>query len=80
MTDLGPVQSCVDDTKPDGSHPCIMGVISSQYAYDLMQLTVEERKIMLAEHYARVYRNEKFRNVSYKPYSIMQHSLHYSKS
>lgn len=26
-TDKGPVQYCVDDTKPDGSAPCLMGFI-----------------------------------------------------
>lgn len=26
-TDKGPVQYCVDDTKPDGTAPCLMGFI-----------------------------------------------------
>ena len=43
VTDLDPVQYCVDDTKPDGSHPCIMGFIQARMARQLMALSPEER-------------------------------------
>ena len=64
MTDLGPVQYCMDDTKPDGSHPCIMGFFLPTHALHYMDLSVQERQRKVAEHYAKVFKNDKFRNVS----------------
>jgi monoamine oxidase len=43
MTDKAPVYYCIDDTKPDGSHPAIMGFIQANNAMDLTHLSVEER-------------------------------------
>ena len=39
----GPVIYCVDDTKPDGSSPAIMGFVLANYARDMVRLSPEER-------------------------------------
>ena len=43
MSDHGPVSYCMDDTKPDGSHPAIMGFILANQARNLMHLSQKER-------------------------------------
>ena len=42
-SDEGLVSYCVDDTKPDGSNPCIMGFILADKARKLTTLTKDER-------------------------------------
>lgn len=56
VTDSGPVIFCLDDTKPDGSCPCIMGFILANHARHLVNLKSEERKEILAKHYADTFR------------------------
>ena len=43
ISDHGPVAYCIDYTKPDGSHPCIMGFIAANQARKLAQLSALER-------------------------------------
>ena len=51
-TERGPVLYVVDDTKPDGSHPCLIGFILAETAIKMSKMSMEERKRALAEHYA----------------------------
>ena len=46
----------MDDTKPDGSSPCIMGFILADQARDLVDMTPDQRRDLLAKHYATVFR------------------------
>ncbi len=45
----------VDDSKPDGSHPAIMGFVSAHAARTLQLLTPEQRRAAVTAHYARIY-------------------------
>jgi len=56
MTDSGPVLAGYDDSKPDGSFPCLMGIIYAKRAINLAHLSPDERKQMLAKHYAELFR------------------------
>lgn len=49
-----PIGMTLDDTKPDGSVPAIMGFILSRKARRLAHLTKEERKQRICEIYAKV--------------------------
>jgi monoamine oxidase len=51
-TDAGPVLYSLDDTKPDGSAPCITGFIVADRAREMTEMTPEQRKQALAAHYA----------------------------
>ncbi|KAG8450493.1 hypothetical protein GDO86_002958 [Hymenochirus boettgeri] len=48
-----PVEITLDDTKPDGTFPAIMGFILSRKATSLAQLSKEERKRRICEYYAK---------------------------
>src|SRR5687768_11678735 len=52
FTNGGPVLYTLDDTKPDGSHPCLMGFILAKEAVKLTSLSSLDRKNVLAKHYA----------------------------
>ena len=43
MSDTGPVVACMDDTKPDGSFPALVGFITSTQAKKVCDMSVEER-------------------------------------
>lgn len=58
--DHGPVLYCVDDSKPDGSSPCIMGFVLANQARELVRLSPEERKTAIMKHYAKVFRDDEF--------------------
>lgn len=60
MSDFGPVTFCVDDTKPDGSHPCIMGFVLSNKARDLVEMSETERKSVLCQYYAKAFKMDAF--------------------
>ncbi|KAK2154325.1 hypothetical protein LSH36_271g07045 [Paralvinella palmiformis] len=60
VTDRGPVLYCVDDTKPDGSHPCIMGFILANHARELANMTPEQRKDAIIHHYAKMFNDKRF--------------------
>ena len=51
-TDKGIVAYCIDDTKPDGTFPAIMGFILADEARAWYDVTAEERKRRVARHYA----------------------------
>ncbi|KAM4795710.1 amine oxidase [flavin-containing] A-like [Rhinophrynus dorsalis] len=51
--DNTPVDITLDDTKPDGSAPAIMGFILSRKASALTHLGKEERKRRICEYYAK---------------------------
>ncbi|KAJ7405469.1 amine oxidase [flavin-containing] A [Willisornis vidua] len=48
-----PIGITIDDTKPDGSYPAIMGFILSRKAFKLALLSKEERKKKICEAYAK---------------------------
>ncbi|XP_060090152.1 amine oxidase [flavin-containing] A-like [Heteronotia binoei] len=52
--DEAPVSITLDDCKPDGSVPAIMGFILTRKAFELASLSVEERKRKICELYAKV--------------------------
>ncbi|XP_015265262.1 PREDICTED: amine oxidase [flavin-containing] A-like [Gekko japonicus] len=49
-----PISITLDDCKPDGSVPAIMGFILTRKAFRLANLSVEERKRKICELYAKV--------------------------
>uniref|UniRef100_A0A8C9WCU6 Amine oxidase n=1 Tax=Scleropages formosus TaxID=113540 RepID=A0A8C9WCU6_SCLFO len=49
-----PISMTLDDTKPDGSCPCIMGFILARKARELIELTKDERKQQICQIYAKV--------------------------
>ncbi|RMX58791.1 hypothetical protein pdam_00021878 [Pocillopora damicornis] len=54
-SDEGPVEEGYDDTKPDNSHPAIMGFILADKARQTTTLNKEERQKLVCEQYARIY-------------------------
>ncbi|KAG1653942.1 Amine oxidase [flavin-containing] [Nymphon striatum] len=56
-----PICYTLDDTKPDGSCPCIIGFISSDKARNLADLTPQERLGYIAESYAKASGLDEFR-------------------
>ncbi|XP_078700515.1 amine oxidase [flavin-containing] B-like [Branchiostoma floridae x Branchiostoma belcheri] len=60
QSDIGPVSYCVDDTKPDGSHPAITGFILAGHARDVCEMSPEERKQAVCEYYAEVFQCPEF--------------------
>ncbi|OWF47168.1 amine oxidase [flavin-containing] A-like [Mizuhopecten yessoensis] len=59
-SDFGPVTYCLDDTKPDGSHPCIMGFVLADQARNLVEMSVTERKTTLCQYYAKAFKMDRF--------------------
>ena len=49
-----PVVYCIDDTKPDGSFPAIMGFVSGIMCRTLQSKTKQERMRIIQDHYAKV--------------------------
>ncbi|KAK6473519.1 amine oxidase [Huso huso] len=49
-----PISMTLDDTKPDGSCPCIMGFILARKARHLIHLSKDERKERICQIYAQV--------------------------
>ncbi|KAK3596897.1 hypothetical protein CHS0354_031674 [Potamilus streckersoni] len=60
VSDTGIVSYCIDDTKPDGSHPAIMGFILADKAREVIHMTKEERRQAVCEHYRNVFKSTKF--------------------
>ncbi|XP_064615437.1 LOW QUALITY PROTEIN: amine oxidase [flavin-containing]-like [Liolophura sinensis] len=60
MSEDGPVGCSMDDTKPDGSSPAIMGFILADKSRQLCQLAEKERQQALCQHYATIFRCDKF--------------------
>ncbi|XP_041352694.1 amine oxidase [flavin-containing] B-like [Gigantopelta aegis] len=60
ISDSGPVGYCVDDTKPDGSHPSLMAFILADKSRDMASLTPEQRKQALCQHFAKVFKSDEF--------------------
>ncbi|XP_019617023.1 PREDICTED: amine oxidase [flavin-containing] B-like [Branchiostoma belcheri] len=54
-----PVANTVDDTKPDGTYPSIMGFILGDKSREFSHLTQEERKEIICQSYANVFKSEK---------------------
>nr|XP_005992072.1 PREDICTED: amine oxidase [flavin-containing]-like [Latimeria chalumnae] len=52
--EASPISLTLDDTKPDGSYPAIMGFILARKARQLINLTKEERKEKICQIYAKV--------------------------
>lgn len=57
---LLPVVGTMDDTKPDGTYPCIMGFILGDKARILSSMSKEERKRAVAQSYARAFDCKEF--------------------
>ncbi|XP_066267397.1 amine oxidase [flavin-containing] B-like isoform X3 [Branchiostoma lanceolatum] len=60
LSDKGPVNYCMDDTKPDGTHPAIMGFILSTHAREYCEMSTEQRKQAVCKHYAEVFQCPEF--------------------
>ena len=43
VTDRSPIMYCLDDTKPDGTFPCLMGFILADDARNMVHMTTEQR-------------------------------------
>ena len=54
-----PVVSTLDDCKPDGSFPSIVGFIAADSAKECMAMSYEDRKQCVLKQYARVFGNNK---------------------
>lgn len=64
---------CIDDTKPAGVNPGIMGFILADRARELAQTTPEARKQALCEHYAWVFNSDEFLHpIGYREYNWME--------
>lgn len=55
-TKKGPVIFSMDDTKPDGTHPCLIGFITADKANVFAKQSMEERKEHIAKHYEEVFK------------------------
>uniref|UniRef100_V5H5I5 Amine oxidase n=2 Tax=Ixodes ricinus TaxID=34613 RepID=V5H5I5_IXORI len=53
-----PVVYTIDDTKPDGSYPAIIGFLPANKARTLLKLTPEQRKQMIIKSYAEALKTE----------------------
>eukprot|EP00002_Diphylleia_rotans_P016079 TRINITY_DN3123_c0_g1_i3.p1 TRINITY_DN3123_c0_g1~~TRINITY_DN3123_c0_g1_i3.p1 ORF type:complete len:486 (+),score=109.23 TRINITY_DN3123_c0_g1_i3:65-1522(+) len=58
FSDESPVIYTLDDTKPDGSHPGIMGFILADNARKWTEATYEERKEAVCRQYAKMFGSE----------------------
>lgn len=68
----GIVAYCVDDTKPDGSNPALMGFILADRVREAVTWTEEERKDAVCRHYAKIFKCDKFLSpVGYVEYNWM---------
>lgn len=43
VSNFGPITYCIDDTKPDGTHPAIMGFVLANQARELMNQSESNR-------------------------------------
>lgn len=67
VSDKGPAIVTMDDTKPDGTLPAIMGFLPGDQAVLWGGKSQEERKRALAAHYAAVFQDERaLEPVNYK--------------
>ncbi|OTF68988.1 amine oxidase[flavin-containing]-like protein [Euroglyphus maynei] len=55
----GPITYTVDDTKPDGSYPAIVGFIIGDRARDMIERSQEERLHYICESYSRAFNSKK---------------------
>ncbi|XP_013391959.1 amine oxidase [flavin-containing] B [Lingula anatina] len=60
ISQSGPVTYTIDDTKPDGTAPCIMGFIDGFQADECASLDLEERKTLICKQYAAQFGLEQF--------------------
>ncbi|XP_064639889.1 amine oxidase [flavin-containing] B-like isoform X2 [Lineus longissimus] len=58
----GDICICLNDTKPNGSFPCLVRFIIGGKAREFTSLTQEERKRRLADQYAEVFKMEEMRH------------------
>lgn len=58
-----PVVYTIDDTKPDGTYPAIIGFMPADRARTLLKLTKEQRLEMVKETYRRAFRSDKANDV-----------------
>ncbi|XP_064624623.1 amine oxidase [flavin-containing] B-like [Lineus longissimus] len=69
----GPVGNCMNDTKPDGSFPCIMGFVLADKSKELASLSKDERKRRLTDHYVKMFKTEEMRHpVGYEELNWME--------
>jgi len=64
-THHGPVIYSMDDTKPDGSFPSIMGFCLSTHAREWANSTREERRAAITEQYVKAFGPEASNSVAY---------------
>lgn len=60
VSNFGPIAYCMDDTKPDGTHPAIMGFVLANKARELMHQSESKRKDAICQHYAQAFKCEQF--------------------
>ena len=53
--ETGPILLCLDDTKPDGSHPCLVGFVVADKWKPFITLTADERMKAVAKEYAEIF-------------------------
>ncbi|XP_053562467.1 amine oxidase [flavin-containing] A-like [Bombina bombina] len=58
VDDKSPIEVTLDDTKPDGSVPAIVGFIMARKSSVLTHLSKEERKKRICEYYAKALESE----------------------
>ncbi|CAH1245275.1 MAOB [Branchiostoma lanceolatum] len=72
LSDMAPITGCMDDTKPDGSFPALVGFITSTQARKFSHMSAEERKQAVCEYYAEVFQCPEFLHpVNYVEYNWM---------
>lgn len=57
--ELGPISYTLDDTKPDGSYPAIVGFIIGERVKLMLDKTKEERMRLICDSYAKALGNDK---------------------
>ncbi|XP_053403763.1 amine oxidase [flavin-containing] B-like [Mercenaria mercenaria] len=72
MSSDGVCAYCIDDTKPNGKHPAIMGFILADRARKMACTTPEDRKQALCAHFAWVFDCDDFLHpIGYREYNWM---------
>ena len=67
VCDDGIARATIEDIKPDGSKPCIMGFVASDMAAQFGGVPQDVRIKMLGEHYAKVFQtDEALHPIAYK--------------
>jgi len=58
ISHCGPVTWTYDDTKPDGSHPGLIGFIVGRWARKLSALPLQQRKALICQHISQIFQSK----------------------